>query len=280
MHRIKSLFISFFMTALAAAIAYSTWRWLHGPRLSPWIGTLLASAVPMAFFARLFISPIARTTPNLWWMPALGAIGAGLSAALARDTGAPALIALGVGVLLPLGYIFWYSRFEHRQASALAVGARLPDFQVEDLDQRIVRSDELTRRTALWLFYRGNWCPFCMAQIREIAAQYRQLAERGVDVLLVSPQPQGHTQSLAQRFEVPMRFLTDRDNRAAARLGILAEGGLPAGMQVLGYDPDVPMPTAFITAPGGRIVYSDLTQNYRVRPEPAEFLRALAAAGL
>ena len=51
-------------------------------------------------------------------------------------------------------------------------------------------------------------------------------------------------------------------------------------MQVLGFDSDVPMPTVFITAPGGRIVYSDLTDNYRIRPEPAEFMAALDRAGL
>ena len=86
--------------------------------------------------------------------------------------------------------------------------------------------------------------------------------------------------SLAERFQAPMRFLQDVDNRSAARLGVLAEGGLPVGMQVLGYDSDVPMPTVFITAPGGRIVYSDLTDNYRIRPEPADFIRALDEAGL
>jgi hypothetical protein len=77
-----------------------------------------------------------------------------------------------------------------------------------------------------------------------------------------------------------MRFLTDRDNRAAAQLGILAEGGLPMGMQALGYDSDVPMPTVLITASGGKIVYSDLTVNYRIRPEPGDFIEALDRAGL
>lgn len=36
----------------------------------------------------------------------------------------------------------------------------------------------------------------------------------------------------------------------------------------------------FITAAGGRIVYSDLTDNYRIRPEPAEFIAALDRAGI
>lgn len=278
MHRIKSLYISTFLTLLAAAAGLSAWKLAQNPAGLPWAGTLAAALVPLLFFARLFIAPTARTSANLLWMPALGAIGVAL-AVLLGGVGLPALTALAMGVVLPLIYIFWYSRFDARAAGPLGVGRMLPEFTLDGPDGRTLRSDELTQRPALWVFYRGNWCPFCMAQIREIAAQYRELAARGADIVLVSPQPQSHTQDLARRFEVPMRFLTDRDNRAAGRLGILAEGGLPLGMQALGYDSDVPLPTVFITAPGGKILYSDLTENYRIRPEPAEFLRALTAAG-
>ena len=72
-----------------------------------------------------------------------------------------------------------------------------------------------------------------------------------------------------------MRFLPDRGNAAAAALGVLEKNGLPAGMQALGYGSDVPRPTVFITAAGGRLIYCDLSENYRVRPEPAEFLAVL-----
>jgi hypothetical protein len=44
---------------------------------------------------------------------------------------------------------------------------------------------------------------------------------------------------------------------------------------VFGYDSDVPRPTVFLTAAGGALMYYDLTDNYRIRPEPAEFLAVL-----
>lgn len=279
MSHLKSLFISAYMSALAGALIWAALTLLDAPTdLSHW-GVLLANLAPMAFFARLFLAPLARTSPRLDWMPLLGAIGAGM--ALAGDgLGAPFAVALFNGVLLSLAYIHWYSKFEKRDASSLAVGQPMPDLTLLDLDGQALSTANLTRQTALWVFFRGNWCPLCMAQIREVAAEYRQLQARGVEVYLISPQPQEHSRSLAERFQAPMRFLQDLDNHAASRLGILSEGGLPVGMQVLGYDSDVPMPTVFITAPGGRIVYSDLTDNYRVRPEPSEFIKALDAAGL
>jgi len=277
MNRLKSNYISVFLIAVVAALAVSIRQLLQQPPDPAWWGLLLAAAAPLGFFSRLFLAPVARTGRNLWWMPAAGGVGALLAALLGGIV--PALLALGLGGLCLL-YTHWYSRFEHRDAAALAIGQPLPPITLEDVDGRVVDAAELTAKPALWMFYRGNWCPLCMAQIREVAAQYRELSARGVEVLLISPQSQNHTRDLAQRFEVPMRFLVDRDNRAAARLGVLAESGLPQGMQVLGYDADVPMPTVFITAAGGRIVYSDLTDNYRIRPEPAEFVAALNRAGI
>jgi hypothetical protein len=40
------------------------------------------------------------------------------------------------------------------------------------------------------------------------------------------------------------------------------------------------MPTVIIVDGEGRILYTDQTDNYRVRPEPDVFFRVLAAHGL
>lgn len=279
MHKLKALYVSIYMTSLMAAIALAIWQLTTASGATAWWGVLFAAAVPAAFFMRLFLASVARTGASLWWIPGAGVAGTAWALAFGGP-GLPALVAAIVGIVLGLLYTHWYSRFGARDTATLATGQTLPDFPLVDVDGRAVSSRDITGTPALWLFYRGNWCPLCMAQIREVAAQYRRLASRGVAVHLISPQSQEHTQALARRFEVPMRFLMDRDNRAADQLGILARGGLPMGMQVLGYDADVPMPTVLITATGGRIVYCDLTDNYRIRPEPADFLAALDRAGL
>ena len=47
------------------------------------------------------------------------------------------------------------------------------------------------------------------------------------------------------------------------------------GMQVLGYDSETVLPTVIITEAGGRILWADETDNYRVRPEPDVYLRII-----
>lgn len=276
---LKSIFISVYISTLAVTLGWATWvLWENSTSTGHW-GVVLASGAPMAFFIRLFALPTARTSASMAWLSVAGVAGVAL-AAWADGLGAPLLMAALTGLIMTPAYTHWYSRFEQRDGAALTPGQLMPSITLNTADGQEVSTPTLTQQPALWLFYRGNWCPLCMAQIGEVAAQYRQLQTRGVEVYLISPQPQDHTRALAERFQAPMQFLHDRDNRAASRLGILAPDGLPAGLQVLGYDNDVPMPTVFITAPGGRIVYSDLTDNYRVRPDPAEFIKALDEAGL
>ena len=272
---IKSIFVTSFIMAANAAMVAAIVAMVKSGWQSPWLGTLIACGVPAMFFNLLLIKPRARTSQNLYSLILAGAVGS----AVALYLGAPLVswpvgLAIVVGLLASLAYVFWYSRFGHPSNQALAEGAQLAPFELIENGQRF-NTAEMTHKPALWIFYRGNWCPLCMAQIKEIAAQYRELARRGVEVFLVSPQKEENSIALSKKFDAPMRFMTDPDNRAAETLGILVKGGLPAGFQAMGYDSDVPRPTVFITAPGGKILYLDMTDNYRVRPEPQVFFSVL-----
>ena len=92
---------------------------------------------------------------------------------------------------------------------------------------------------------------------------------------LISPQPHKYTAKLAEKFQVGFHFLVDKGNQVAQQLNIFGKYGLPFGFQALGYDSDTVMPTIIITDKNGKILFADLTDNYRVRPEPSTFLKIL-----
>lgn len=273
MGHVKSIFLSLLLSGSIGAVIYSKYQvYLHGLD-SPWIGTAIACSGFVLFIALAYLRPRPRTSRNLLWVLALGLIGTAAAFVLERRLGPATATAALLGIVGDWLYVFWYSRFD-KPGEGLREGQPLPSLRFMEKG-REVGSRDLTARPALWIFYRGNWCPLCVAQVREVAAQYTELARRGVDVFLVSPQSQNSTESLAKRFEAPMRFLIDVDNRAATILGIVVRGGLPAGFQALGFDSDVPRPTVFITAAGGRVLWCDISENYRVRPEPAALFHVL-----
>lgn len=281
MTRLKAWFVTLSGMAAMGATAHAVIELLGADARIGWIGALVANAAFLAQLTLIMLRIHARTSASL--PLAVLASGSGLALAVvgaALEGASPlALGYAGFGVATTLLYVFWYSRLGREDSPALAAGARLPALTFEDADGETVTSEALLGKGPLLLmFYRGNWCPLCNAQIKELAARYRELEERGVTVAFISPQSHENTRSIAERFDVPARFLVDVEHRAAEALGIRHDGGLPAGMEVLGYEKDTVYPTVVITDAEGTILWADQTDNYRVRPEPDVFLRILDGA--
>ncbi len=276
MNLLKSLFLSAFVTMAFVLTGWSVWAMVQGGFDWGWLGVALTALPPALLVAWGYaFTSHARTSANL--PVAMGSVLAGLGLAIWSFVDEGRALPLGLAVAAGMSffvYDFWYSRLG-RGPSHIEVGKRLPAFRLKSSTGEAVDSKALEGAPALLMFYRGNWCPLCMAQIKEVAANYRGLAERGVAVWMIAPQPQSHTASLAAKFDVPFRFLVDEGNAAARALGIAHAHGVPAGLQVLGYDSETVLPTVVITDAGGKVIWSHETDNYRVRPEPETFIEVL-----
>ncbi len=243
-----------------------------------YIGRLIVSfTISFLFIKAMTLHNTARTSANLWFRTAIitigfliSIIGGGIYENNEIVGSLPSLLLL----LGWLGYVFWYSRFDKR-THRFEVGSYLPEFELEDTNKKIVSSKSFLGKPTIMMFYRGNWCPLCMAQIKEISSQYAALEKRGARMVLISPQPHHFSKSLAKKYNVNFQFLVDVDNKVAKQLEIFHKNGLPAGMQLLGYENDTVMPTILITDTKGEIIFADLTDNYRVRPEPETFFKIL-----
>jgi peroxiredoxin len=282
-NRLKAIYVSFYLSVVGILAAFALWRLVNQGEMGNihygWLGAVMATApIVLTLGWWMLARRQPRTSVGLTPIMALAVSGLGLASVgyqLDQPDALEPLLYTVTGLVGFLIYIKWYSVFEDRDSEALEVGKTLPDFALEEDDGSAVSAQQLTGNKVLYMFYRGNWCPLCMAQIKEIAASYQELSERGVDIVLISPQPHTHTAKLAKRFDVPFRFLVDPESKAAVALGIAAPGGLPFGMEMFGYDQDTVMPTVIITDESGIVLFADQTDNYRVRPEPATFLRIL-----
>ncbi|WP_299158985.1 peroxiredoxin family protein [uncultured Tenacibaculum sp.] len=265
----KSLFISGFPVFALIIFIKTT---INASFNSSNIGLLVSSIAIVIFFAMLFIKPVARTTKTLTFYSTLIVIGFLLN--LFNFEQKSLLISVGLA-LGWLAYLTWYSSFNSRNTAILQEGKTLPDFTLENGQSEKIALKDLKGDFKIFLFYRGNWCPLCMAQIKEVVSQYKELEKRNTTMVLVSSQPHKFTKNLAKKHEVPFRFLVDVKNNVAKQLGIIHENGLPAGFQVFGYDSDVVLPTVIITDKDNKIIFADLTDNYRVRPEPETFIKII-----
>ena len=275
---LKSIFIAIFpMFALYVAINSSLHLLQHDFSFQ-YLGRLFLALTIVVFFASLFVKPRARTSRNLTIYSVFVLLGFLTSLVFGGIIENNDMVGSSISFALVLSWIMylkWFSVFKNRDDSVLKVGILLPDFQLEDAKENKISSETFLGNPSIYLFYRGNWCPLCMAQIKEIASQYKELEQRGVNMIFVSPQPHSFSKKLADKYKLNFNFLTDVNNTVAKQLGIFAKNGIPAGFQVLGYDSDTVLPTVIITDANGKIVFADLTDNYRIRPEPETFLKVI-----
>jgi peroxiredoxin len=282
-NRLKSIFVALYPPLVIVIGVASIAGMMFSDQGMAWAGALLTVVPFVGLYLRATMSQtLARTSRSLPLLSLLTMAGGALAAYSFWQSGLAGLlplVAAAVGVAGFFLYDFWYSRFGRRLNERLQVGHILPDFYATDAEGRAVRASDLYGQPVLYMFYRGNWCPFCMAQVKEITDSYRDIAKLGVELVLISPQPTDLTQRVAEMFRVPCRFWVDRDLAAATKLGIVHDEGVPPGSLRSRFGPDTVLPTVIIVDGEGRILFADQTENYRVRPDPVIFLRVLQSHG-
>ncbi len=248
-----------------------------GADRSLWIGVTVAAATIVIFFARLYLTKVPRTSPGLMGF-SISVFGATMySIFQSYDQQVPSYAPI-LGMIALAGwaaYVAWYSDLGDRSKDKIKEGKRLPKIEFEDYDGNHVSSEDWKGKKRLVIFYRGNWCPICTAQVKELGDFEKDFKELGVRITLISPQSHQKSKNHANRVGMDYDFLVDVDNRAAKVLGILSENGLPAGFEVLGYETDVPKPTTFVLDENGKVIFADLTTNYRLRTRPEDIVEAL-----
>lgn len=171
--------------------------------------------------------------------------------------------------------------------TAIREGAQAPDFRLQDQHGEWQTLNAwLEHGPVLLQFFRGDWCPFCQAQLKAITAQRAQIEELGASILCISPETAEKHRAMQEKHGIDLLLLSDPGGTVANSYGIAfdlnaAERDL---YHELGIEPTesedsgqefLPIPASYIVMPGGRISYSFIEPDWRRRSEPADLLDQL-----
>jgi peroxiredoxin len=171
----------------------------------------------------------------------------------------------------------------------LPAGAKAPEFALQDITGRMVRSADLLALGPLVInFFRGRWCPYCVTELEAWRDLYPALRERGALVAGISPQNQRQSDFTASQHSVPFPLLVDAGCAVAEQFGLVWT--VPSYLQkyyrsILLNIPFVngdeswrlPLPATYVVGQDGKVLYAEAYADFRVRPEPEEALRVLPA---
>lgn len=172
-------------------------------------------------------------------------------------------------------------------AAVAQAGDVLPPLSLAEVDGDIVTLDASTANgSALFIFFRFAGCPACNIALPHYAdTLYPALAERGIPLVALSPQPTDRLGAIKARHGLPFAVATDADNRVARSLGISFEpddrpAPPPAGWigEVTGTQSwALPQPAVLLLGPGRIVQWLHVSPDWLDRPETKDILRKIDA---
>ena len=175
-------------------------------------------------------------------------------------------------------------------ANILPVGAKAPEFEVQDHDGKLVRSSDLLAKGRLVLcFIRGRWCPFCVGQMEAMNQIVPQIEQAGATLVAISPQTVKQSYFMHDQHKLKFPLLSDAGNKVARQFRLTYR--IPAPQEAIyrrafvnlpltnGDESwELPIPASYILDRDGTILYASANEDYTDRPEPRDLFNALRMA--
>jgi peroxiredoxin len=180
----------------------------------------------------------------------------------------------------------------------LRAGAKAPAFTLPDAltGKQVSSADLLAMGPLVIKFFRGRWCPYCVTELEVWRDLHAEVRAMGAFFVAISPQTRRHNDFTLQQHHLPFPILSDFEAKVAEQFGIaysVPEGHRDYFKGILVNIPFVnsgnmyksateaswrlPLPAVFVVNQDGTIAFSEGHADFRVRPEPADVLAALAA---
>ena len=171
---------------------------------------------------------------------------------------------------------------------ALSLGAQAPEFELSDGEGKVFRSaDALARGRLLVSFYRGRWCPYCVAELESLQAILPQVQAAGASLVAISPQTAKHCAFTADQHQLQFPVLSDPGNQVARQFGLVYR--LPQELEQLyrsifinlpnsngDQSWELPLAATYILERDGTVLFAFADADHMRRAEPEEVLRVLS----
>jgi peroxiredoxin len=203
-------------------------------------------------------------------------IGAALGvAAFVAGTDLGSGIAAGLAITTTLAFYALFSASGQRRGTpTVRVGGPILDFTATDDAGLPFSLAKLRGRPVLLKFFRGHWCPYCVAELRRWEELRPELDARGVEIVTVCADTaekirrDRHKHGLrAVMIPDPDLAITDRYDLRNPRNFALKSGVIVP----------LPIPTTILVDAGGIVRWIDQSADYMRRSAPERVLAAIRA---
>ncbi|MFC1650273.1 peroxiredoxin-like family protein [Candidatus Latescibacterota bacterium] len=171
----------------------------------------------------------------------------------------------------------------------LLVGTKIPSGKLITSDgEPLDLNEEIKKKPAVLMFYRGGWCGYCNAQMGQLQEIEDDIVALGYRIFAISPDPTDKLQESIIKHEMKYTLLYDKDLAVSKSFGIVfkldksTEKRYLSAKIPLKFDSQIdghllPVPAVFLVGTDGVIRFHYVNPSYSVRLD-ADVLLAAAKA--
>jgi peroxiredoxin len=149
-------------------------------------------------------------------------------------------------------------KFDNDGKLNIELGGMAPDFTLPMSAETNARLADLTNNSNVVLvFYRGYWCPFCKAQLKDYEGLLPQMEKNNSRLVALSPDSIEDTVKFAKEFDERITFLADTNSEVIREYGLLR-------------DEKLPHPAVIFIDQSGSILWFYVNADYKSRPSAAQ----------
>jgi len=148
-----------------------------------------------------------------------------------------------------------YSDFD---GVAVKVGSVAPGFTLIDAKNNPVALQNYKNRApVMLLFYRGDWCPYCIDQLADYQTLLPELEKYNIQLIAISPDDIASINNTQRKFGQSYVFLSDQNLKVSRLYGI-------------GNEKDLPHPALFLLDEKGVLLWYYASKDHETRPSASQ----------
>ena len=173
----------------------------------------------------------------------------------------------------------------------IKTGQIIPDVTLTNADGLPFPLKKLVKnQPTVLIFYRGGWCMYCSAQLGQLKQIETPLQKLGYQIVAVSPDSVEKIRESLKKYDLSYLLVSDSDAAAAKAFGLafkVDDATFAKMKKDYGIDLEahsgkdhhiLPVPAAFVLDKKGRIHFSYVNPDYKVRVDPQALLKAAEEA--
>ena len=169
----------------------------------------------------------------------------------------------------------------------LSINDKAPEFTAKDQNGKEVSlKTELKKGSVVLVFYRGQWCPYCNKQLKQMEDSLVQIKAKGASVLTITPEKAENINKTITKTQASFPILHDSGLQIMKSYDVAfkIEDKTVESYKKFGIDfaevngengANLPVPAVYVINKAGNIVYKFFDTNYKKRATIKEILEHL-----